>query len=223
MSDLDKLQRLYEKKRSKIDEFLKNCTILGQSDNAEELFSELCYNLLTPQVNADEARDTLRCLRKSSLLFSGDARMIEAAMRGLGYRLANKAEYLYKARARFFDEGCEIPVVVLVHGLSVTDPLEARDLLADPQRGSHISGMGMKVASHFLRNLGLSHNQLAILDRYILDWLLSFEVIDQIPKTLTRRRYLDIEKRMKEWSNTVAYIPMDALDLLLWWMGRGDI
>jgi thermostable 8-oxoguanine DNA glycosylase len=99
------------------------------------------------------------------------------------------------------------------------NPQEAREVLANRNRGSHISGMGKKAASHFLRGLGFSHNQLAILDSRISGWLLKFGVIEEVPKNLPNKRYLEIEKKMKDWqSREITDIPMDALDWLLWKM-----
>ena len=77
----------------------------------------------------------------------------------------------------------------------------------------------MKTASHFLRGLGFSHNQLAILDVHILDWLVRFGVIDEVPKYLSNKKYLEIERRMKDWqSKEVPHIPLDALGEVLWRM-----
>lgn len=193
MSELDKLKRFYEEKKAEIDKFLQECAALGQSNDAEKLFSELCYCLLTPQVNADDARDIWRHLQSTKLLFRGTVREIEGSLGGWQYRRPDKAVYLCEARERFFDERGEAGIVALVRALSATDPREARDMLANPRRRSKIRGLGMKEGSHFLRNLGLSHNQLAILDRYILNWLVRFEVIGEVPNNLTNgssRRYM---------------------------------
>jgi len=85
----------------------------------------------------------------------------------------------------------------------------------------NIKGMGYKEASHFLRNIGLGEN-LAILDRHILKNLISLGVIDSIPKTLTRKKYLKIEKKMREFAKDIG-IPMAHLDLVLWFKEAGLI
>jgi len=136
-----------------------------------------------------------------------------------------KAKWLYDARRRFYDEGCEIGIVDFVHMLGIQcdkDPTGTRNLLADLRRDNHIAGLGTKEASHFLRGLGFSHNQLAILDRVILRELVSFGVIKNLPRNLTRSTYLAIEDRVRNWANNAVGIPLDGLDWLLWRMGRGS-
>lgn len=59
--------------------------------------------------------------------------------------------------------------------------------------------MSYKEASHFLRNVGFGEN-IAILDRHILRNLVKLEVIDELPKTLTPKLYLEIEEK---WETTV--------------------
>ncbi|MCP8310628.1 MAG: hypothetical protein L6N94_03925, partial [Candidatus Methylarchaceae archaeon HK01M] len=78
----------------------------------------------------------------------------------------------------------------------------------------NVMGMGMKEASHFLRNIGLGEG-LAILDRHILKNLRDYDVINQIPKSITKKVYIDIEDKMREFSKRID-IPMDELDLLFW-------
>ena len=94
--------------------------------------------------------------------------------------------------------------------VSNKDPIELREWLVE-----NIIGYGMKEASHFIRNIGFSKNQLAILDVHILKNLKEFGIIDDIPKSLTRKRYLEIEEKMKGFANRLG-ITLDELDLLLW-------
>jgi N-glycosylase/DNA lyase len=47
-------------------------------------------------------------------------------------------------------------------------------------------------------------------------------VIDEIPTTLTKKKYLEIERRMIELSQKTG-IPMGHLDLLLWSKETGEI
>ncbi len=70
----------------------------------------------------------------------------------------------------------------------------------------NVLGLGYKEAGHFLRNIGLAE-ELAILDRHILKNLVILGVIDEIPKSLTRKRYLEPlvegdggDLQMKSWS-----------------------
>jgi N-glycosylase/DNA lyase len=77
-----------------------------------------------------------------------------------------------------------------------------------------IKGIGYKEASHFLRNIGLGE-KMAILDRHILKNLKNYGLIKEIPKTLTRGKYLKIEKKYIEFSKKLNIRP-DELDLILW-------
>jgi len=81
--------------------------------------------------------------------------------------------------------------------------------------------LGLKEASHFLRNTGRGED-LAILDRHILRNLIRHGVLRRLPRTLTARRYLDIETRTERFSNEIG-IPMSALDLLFWSRETGEI
>ena len=44
--------------------------------------------------------------------------------------------------------------------------------------------------------------------------LVRLQVIDEIPKTLTKKIYLEIEEKMKKYCQETG-IPMDSFDLLL--------
>lgn len=85
----------------------------------------------------------------------------------------------------------------------------------------NIDGMGLKEASHLLRNLGFG-NHFAILDRHILRVLNDLGVINEIPKTLTYNKYIEIENKMKEFSKEIN-ISMERLDLVLWYRQVGYI
>lgn len=81
--------------------------------------------------------------------------------------------------------------------------------------------MGYKEASHFLRNIGLA-DDLAILDRHILKNLKIFGIIEEIPKSLSKKKYLEIEEKMRNLANEVN-IPLSHLDLLFWSKETGEI
>ena len=80
---------------------------------------------------------------------------------------------------------------------SSSDMFEVRNWFAN-----NVYGMGMKEASHFLRNIGLSDN-ICILDRHILRNLVEYGVIDKIPKSMDKKAYLNIEREMIKFSKEV--------------------
>lgn len=91
-----------------------------------------------------------------------------------------------------------------------------RDWLA-----KNVKSIGYKETTHFIRNIGLGKN-LAILDRHILKNLKKHEVIEKIPRSLTKKRYLEIENEMKRFSKKIK-IPLAELDLLFWSKETGKI
>ena len=99
---------------------------------------------------------------------------------------------------------------------SLSTVTEKRDWIV-----KNIKGMSYKEASHFLRNVGFGES-IAILDRHILKNLVKLEVIDELPKTLTPKLYLEIEEKMRNYCKFVK-IPMDEMDLLLWYKEAGVI
>ena len=72
-----------------------------------------------------------------------------------------------------------------------------------------------------MRNIGFG-DDIAILDRHILKHLVRNGVIPEVPKSLTEKKYLEIESKMKHFSKEVG-IPMAHLDLLWWSEEAGEI
>lgn len=72
-----------------------------------------------------------------------------------------------------------------------------------------------------MRNIGRGED-LAILDRHILRNLLRHRVIGRMPKSLTPKRYLAIEARLRKFAETVG-VSVGVLDLLWWSRQTGEI
>ncbi len=72
-----------------------------------------------------------------------------------------------------------------------------------------------------MRNIGFG-DDIAILDRHILKNLDACRVIDEIPMSLSRKKYLNIEKKMVGFSKRLE-IPLSHLDFVLWYKETGDI
>ena len=101
---------------------------------------------------------------------------------------------------------------------SFSDRKALREFFAD---NKGIKGIGYKEASHFLRNVGKG-KELAILDRHILRSLKDFGVIDCLPNSLSRKKYLEIEKNMGKLASQIG-IPLSHLDIVLWCKETGEI
>ena len=83
----------------------------------------------------------------------------------------------------------------------------------------NVKGIGPKEASHFLRNIGYSG--FAILDFHIINILARYGLIEK-PKTLTKRRYLEIEELLRSIAAKTD-LSLAELDLYLWYMETGKI
>ena len=82
-------------------------------------------------------------------------------------------------------------------------------------------GIGYKEASHFLRNIGFG-KEIAILDRHILKNLVLFNVIDEVPKSITKKYYHEIEDKLLNFADAINISP-DHLDFLLWYKEAGEV
>jgi N-glycosylase/DNA lyase len=83
----------------------------------------------------------------------------------------------------------------------------------------NIKGIGMKEGSHFLRNIG--YKDLAIIDFHIVDLLVKNNLIEK-PKTLTPKKYVEIENVLNEIAQKTN-LSLGELDLYLWYEETGKI
>ncbi|MBU4190087.1 MAG: N-glycosylase/DNA lyase [Candidatus Thermoplasmatota archaeon] len=193
---------------SRLDEFKR----VREKGSEKDVFAELVFCILTPQSRAKLCWAAVGNLMDKALLLKGSKNQILKELDGVRFKY-KKAEYIVEARKQFLTEG-KISIKPQISQFS--DVYDAREWLAQ-----NVKGIGYKEASHFLRNIGLGEN-LAILDRHILKNLKLFGVIKEIPNSLSRKRYLEIEKKMSEFAEKVK-IPMSHLDLLLWYKETGEI
>lgn len=94
-------------------------------------------------------------------------------------------------------------------------PLEERDQLR-----RLVLGLGMKEASHALRNIG--RRGLAILDRHILRVLLECGLLASVPRSISDARYREIEQIFISFAYDLGESP-DVLDLYLWARATGSV
>ncbi len=206
--ELGMLMETYIQIKERIEQrFREFDAIRTEADNMVML-KELAFCLLTPQSKARSCAEAVERLFKNNAVLSADESTIANLIHPIRFK-NNKAHYIKEAVKRF--SGTDIKS----HILSFTDMFETRNWFAE-----NIKGMGMKEASHFLRNTGFGY-ELAILDRHILKNLSRFGVIE-MPRTLTRKLYLAIENKMRYFANEIN-IPMHHLDFLFWYMQTGDI
>ncbi|MDR1418552.1 MAG: N-glycosylase/DNA lyase [Endomicrobium sp.] len=178
----------------------------------EEIFTELVFCLFTPQSKAVACWAAVNELANKNMIFSAAAIEIAKTITPVRFR-NNKANYVIEAR-EFFTINNTIKIKEKL--ASFKNIYETRLWLV-----KNIRGIGYKEAGHFLRNIGIGKN-LAILDRHILKNLKIYGAINEIPKTLTTKIYLEIEKQMQNFSKKIG-IPMSHLDMLFWCKNTGGI
>ncbi len=195
------LHSKYNKRKNEIENRLNDFKQL----NEEDLFYELCFCLLTPQSSARRADWCIQELRKSDFRNNGfdPTSILKQKTRFHNH----KGKYLLEMREKYSELKNELK--------KINDNKEKREFLV-----KNVKGIGLKEASHYLRNTG--HENLAILDRHILKNLVKLKVIEELPKTLTKKKYFEIEDKFKEFSRKVN-IPLDHLDLLFWSIETGEI
>lgn len=204
------LRKLYETRKIEI---LKRLEYFKRawSKNDKEIFAELCFCILTPQSKAEICNEIINKLVRNRFLFKGNANKIGPHIKKARF-YKNKSKYIIEAR-KFFRNNGEIKIK---DKLDINNIIATRDWLIE-----NIKGIGYKEASHFLRNIGFGEN-IAILDVHILRNLKKFGVIEELPKSITKKRYLDIESKFKNFSDKVN-IPMAHLDLFFWSVETGKI
>jgi N-glycosylase/DNA lyase len=204
------LKARYRQQKSAIVERLKQFREAG-SASEREIFGELCFCILTPQSKAFVCDDIIQRLKSSKLLFEGDVCAIRPHVRRARF-YRNKTGYIVAARENLSPAG----KLRIKDKLDSSDPVATREWLVE-----NIKGIGYKEASHFLRNIGMGEN-LAILDIHILRSLKELGVIAQVPRSLTRKLYLEIEEKLRAFS-LKSGIPLGHLDLLFWSEATGRI
>jgi N-glycosylase/DNA lyase len=200
---MKELLRYYQRKKKEIKNRLNDFRRNYKKDG-RHIFSELCFCLLTPQAEAVECDKAIKELKKTGLLFNGQPKDISPYLKAARF-LNKKSEFIVNARRLFKKNGC----FCIKEHIDGKDVFRTREWLVE-----NIKGMGYKEASHFLRNIGLGKD-LAILDIHILRNLKDYRVIKKLPRSLSKKGYLNIEEKVKGFCKEIK-IPMDELDLLLW-------
>jgi len=205
MKNREDLLLKYQQRREEIKRRLQEFReVFNQGDR--RIFAELSFCLCTPQSKATAAWNAVSALDKNNFLISGTEEQIAPFLNTVRFN-ESKAKHIVSARS-MFTENSELKIKKKIQEFG-NDQVQMRNWLAE-----NVMGIGMKEASHFLRNIGLG-DELTILDRHILKNLHEYGAIEEIPKTLTEKKYIEIEKRMKEFAESIG-IPVDELDLLLW-------
>ncbi len=176
-----------------------------RSRECSDIFCEMCFCILTANFNGERTLKMQDIIGKGFCTF--DLETMRQKLRELGYRFPNtRAKYICEAQQQ--REALENAL------RTIPSEPELREWIV-----KNIKGLGYKEASHFLRNIGYTDS--AIIDFHIIDLLERQGCIER-PKTLSKRKYLEIEGVLRNLGKQ-AGLNLSELDLYLWYMETGKI
>lgn len=174
-----------------------------QESSINEIFKEMCFCIMTANCSAE------KCIEVHNGIGDGFLKLNEEGLskkfRDLGYRFPNlRANYIIESRKKkdFLEEKLK------------TNEGDLREWIV-----KNIKGLGYKETSHFLRNIG--YKNYAIIDFHIIDLLVKYKLIEK-PKTLTKKKYLEIEEILKVIASQLNF-NLAELDLYLWFSETGKV
>ena len=177
----------------------------------EELFSELCFCLLTANYSSAGGIKIQKAIGQGFLTLS-EAELAEM-LNGLGHRFPNaRAKFIVEARRHLKN----IPIILKN---IECEREEVREWFVE-----NIKGFGYKEASHFLRNIGFK--DYAVVDFHIVDVLNKHALLEgagiERKKALNRKKYLYVEGVLRRLSESLN-MSLAELDLYLWYLETGKV
>jgi N-glycosylase/DNA lyase len=170
----------------------------------ERWFSELCFCILTANYSAHGGMRIQEKLGAEGFCRLPEKELVKR-LKELGHRFYNmRGKFIVEARGKKVKEE-----------LKGKEQAEMREWLV-----GNVKGLGWKEASHFLRNVG--HFDLAIIDRHILAVLHKYGYLKEVPKTLGKKKYMEIERILGGIAKK-AGTSQGELDLYLWYMKTGKV
>jgi len=210
---LAEIKEVYKKIKPEIEARIEGYKDIWFNGSNEDVHIELAFCILTPQSKARGAEKAINKMLEEKVFWDGTEEDLIPYLNTVRFK-NTKAKNLVLLREFMKDEEGRIVTKTLVD--KIGDVFEKRLWLV-----KKIKGIGYKEASHFLRNIGFS-DEIAILDRHILKNIKKLGVIKEIPKTITPKKYLEIEKKIEKYCKKIE-IPMDHFDLLLWYLEAGEV
>lgn len=189
---------------SLIEERVKEFEEIGNSNN-RRIFEEMAFCVMTANFNAERCIEIQKELKGSMDSLSEEE--LSEKLKELGHRFPNvRAEYIVENKS-YIDSLSEMKE-------SFDEGDKFRSWLIE-----NIKGLGMKEASHFLRNIG--YKDVAIIDFHILDLLSKYNIIEK-PDTLSDGKYKEIEEVLKRIADK-SNLNLAELDLYLWYIETGKV
>ena len=192
-------------------------------NNKEDIFYMLMFCLCVPQSKAIKAEEAIEGLRGQDFYTKSlSLDQISKILTGRVRFHPTKAKRLLEAKESFANFWAILLTQYAAFKIEFNDEAHME---SDLQRTrmvliNIVNGMGMKLASHFMRNVGMGG--LAILDVHVIDGLKKRGVINLEKLGSSQSEYFQVEEKMKEYAKEVG-IKLDELDLLLWSQKTGYV
>ncbi len=171
----------------------------------ENLFKEMSFCILVANNNLEKTYKIWKSIKDN--LISYNYKSLSRILKKSGYRFYNtRAKYIIENKNKIND---------VLRVLNSQNENYVRNWLV-----KNIKGFGYKEASHFLRNIG--YRNFAILDRHILRFLFDKKIIKEIPKNLTKKKYVEIENKLKQIAKK-NNLTLAELDMYIFYLQTNKI
>jgi N-glycosylase/DNA lyase len=189
-------KKLLKEIRNRLKEFKK-------IEDENLLFKELCFCILVANTSLEKTLEIWKKIDNGFLKYN--KKQLSLKLKSLGYRFYNKrVDYiLYNRKLK----------KIIKEKIKELSAFYLREWLV-----KNLKGIGFKEASHFLRNIGFK--DFAILDRHILRFLFKNKIIKEIPSNLSKRKYLEIENKLKNLADKLN-ITLSELDFFIFYLETG--
>ena len=188
--DKDTLTYIPEETRQALSGTFKG---FGRVKDWEEIFYDLCFCIMAPGITFKNNVMAITNLRRHYFYRVGlSPDFLEEIIRPTRF-YRNKAGYLMEAKKNF------LRILTVVNG-------EEKGEVKRAWLVENIKGLGMKTASHFLRNLG--NTDLAIIDTHIIKFMKC-----EPPKS--KKEYLKVEKDFQKKAKELG-VTSAELDAVIW-------
>ncbi len=199
---LEKIENIREEVKPLVEKRWTEFVELGQNGTTEELFSELSFCVLTANWSANGGIRAQREIGNGFVYLSEEE--LTQKLREVGHRYPEaRAKYIVQNRW------------ILPKMREILKMENVREYLVN-----NVKGIAWKESSHFLRNIGFS--DFAILDKHVLRMMNSFGLIDELPKSLNKRKYLMYENILRDVSEKFGE-PLGKFDLYIWYSIKGKV
>ncbi|MFT4302944.1 MAG: N-glycosylase/DNA lyase [Candidatus Woesearchaeota archaeon] len=202
------LQNVNSNIKSKIDKRLNDFKKINKKTK-EEWFSELCFCILTANSKASTAINI-----QNQLGYHGFRNLSQEELSNF---IRNNKHRFHNNKSKYICESRNYENIqeIIINIIKNKNEKFAREWIAN-----NIKGLGLKEASHFLRNVG--YTNLAILDRHVINLMLEHSLIKEKPKTLSKNTYLELENKLQKLCNQLE-MSQAQLDMHLWYLKTGEV